>query len=101
MALLTIEFFDDGPETTNAPQCVYGTLISSVEDTSLSTTVEHAAVPDNALYCSIYTDTAAYIEIGSGNQDCAAGRRSTIPGTGQRYDFKVKPTDTVSYRSIA
>ncbi len=100
MPLLVIEFFEDGQETTNAPQCVYGNLISSVEDTSLSTTVEHAAVPDNALYATIYTDTLAYIEIGNGNQDVTSTRRSIIP-TGIRYDFKVKPTDTISYRTVS
>lgn len=99
MAILTIEFFEDGPITTNSTESVYGWLISSVEDLSLSTTVEHAAVPDNALYCAIYSDTACYVEIGNGNQDCGSTRRSTIPA-GARIDFKVKPTDTVSYRTI-
>lgn len=99
MAILTIEFFEDGPITTAFGEAVYGSLISSVEDISLSTTVEHVPVPDNALYCTVYSDTACYVEIGSGNQDCGSTRRSTIPA-GSGRDFKVKPTDTVSYRTI-
>lgn len=100
MAILTIEYFTDHNPSTRAEQCVYGSLISSVEDTSLTTTPEHSTVPAGALYASIYSDTACYIEIGNGNQDCGSTRRSTLPA-GSRLDFSVRPTDTISYRSIS
>lgn len=99
MALLVVEFYEDGRPATNYGQCVYGRLISSTEDTSLSTTAEHVTVPGNAGYVSIYTDTNAYVEIGSGNQDCAAGHRTYVD-SGRRIDFAVRNTDTVSYRSV-
>ena len=101
MALLIVEFYEDAPFMASRNESViYGKLISSTEDTSLSTTAEHVSVPDNAQYCAVSTDTACYIEIGSGNQDVASGRRTYIAAD-QRLDFAVKPTDTVSYRSVS
>lgn len=100
MAILTIEFYEDDRNDSVTEANVYGRLISSVEDTSLSTTPENAAVPDNCTYISVYSDTASYIEIGEGNQDCGATRRSIIPA-GMIRDFSVRGTDIVSYRSIA
>lgn len=100
MALLTIEFFEDAPIRTRDGALVYGNLISSAEDTSFNTTVEHVSIPKNALYCMVYSDTAAYIEIGVGNQDVTSSRRSTIPA-GAFRDFAVDSGQTISYRSIA
>lgn len=100
MALLTIEFYEDRRALTRDGAMVYGNLISSSEDTSLSTTPEHVTIPKNALYCTVYSDTAAYIEIGVGNQDCGATRRASIPA-GIFRDFAVVSGETISYRSVA
>ncbi len=100
MAIISVEFYEDGRLATNYGQPMYGRLISSTEDTSISTTVEHVTAPGNTLYTSVYSDTACYIEIGNGNQDCAAGRRTLLP-SGGRLDFACRATDTVSYRTVA
>lgn len=100
MAVLVVEFYEDPRMATRDEAAVYGRLLSSVEDTSLSTTVEHVTVPGNACYASVYSDTNCYVEIGPGNQDCGSTRRTYLP-SGARYDFAVRNTDTVSYRSVA
>ena len=100
MARLTVEFYEDERITTNNSQPAYGRLISSSEDTTLSTTVEHATVPGNAQYVRIVTDTDVYVEIGNGNQDCGSTRRAWIPSSIGMMDFVVRATDTVSYRSV-
>lgn len=101
MAILIIEWYEDAPQITRSGDVIYGRLISSTEDTSLSTTPENATKPGNATYCSVATDTASYVEIGVGNQDVASGRRQLLLAN-ERRDFSLANVDTVlSYRSVA
>jgi len=100
MAKLTVEFYEDERLTTNNSQPAYGRLISSSEDTSLSTTVEHVTVPGNSQYARVVTDTDVYVEIGNGNQDCGSTRRTWLPSDIKTMDFVVRGTDTLSYRSV-
>lgn len=101
MALLIIEWYEDAPKLSNSGDKIYGRLLSSTEDTSLSTSADNATKPGNATYCSIATDTASYVEIGVGNQDVASGRRALLLAN-ERRDFALNNADTVvSYRSVA
>ena len=100
MSQMTIEFYEDSPVSVRDGSVIEGVLISSTDVTSASTTVAHASVPDNATYAVVVTDFAAFIEIGSGNQDCTSSRRAFIPANSARA-FAVKPTDTLTYRSVA
>lgn len=103
MALAIIEFYQYTArgETQSSPH-IYGRLISSIEDASLSTTVEHFAIPATADYYTINTDTDLYIEVGAGNQDVTAGRRSWIRASlvgGRTYNV-CGGENTVSYRTL-
>jgi hypothetical protein len=100
MAILVIEYFTDGATLSNVNESIYGELISSTEDTSLTTSVESSVKPGGSTYCSIYTDTACYVEIGPSTQDVTSGRRIFIDA-GERRDFSLKVTDThISYRTV-
>ena len=100
MAQMTIEFYADTPVGVREGAAIDGKLISSVDVTTASTTVAHAAPVGGASYIVVTSDFAAFIEIGSGNQDCTSTRRAHLLA-GSARPFEVKGTDTVSYRSIA
>jgi hypothetical protein len=102
MALMAIEFYEDGGDKgTEVKPNVHGRLISSVEDTSLTASVEHITIPLNASYYTIYTDTNLYVEAGSGNQDCGSTRRAVVSSSTAYRTFMVNIGETtVSYRSI-
>ncbi len=100
MAQMTIEYYENSPTSVTNGSVIEGVLISSTDVTSASTSVAHSAVPDNATYAVVTTDFDAFIEIGNGNQDCTSARRAQI-GAGSSRGFAVKPTDTLTYRSVA
>ena len=102
MPITTIEFYEDvvGTDTKSAPY-IFGMLISSIEDTTLSTVVEHFAIPANAGYYAISTDTGSYFESGTGNQDCGSTRRMVLFSNTKEVHAVNPLENTVSYRTIA
>lgn len=99
MAQMTIEFYSDSPVSVRDGSAIEGHLISSVDVAAASTTVAHAGPVASATYAVVVTDFAAFIEIGAGNQDCSSTRRAQL-AAGAARGFELKPTDTLSYRSI-
>lgn len=99
MAQMTIEYYSDSPVSVRNGSVIEGLLISSVDVTSASTTPAHSSAVASATYVVVVTDFDAFIEIGSGNQDCGSSRRAQIPANSIR-GFEIKPSETLSYRSI-
>lgn len=99
MAQAQIEFYEDNGVKTHVEETAYGRLISSVDASSMTTSVSHAAIPGGCTLIRVVTDTAMFVEIGTGNQDCGATRRSQV---NDQFDTLRCSADTViTYRSVA
>lgn len=84
-----IGYYEDAPHLTYTGGVIYGNLISSFEDATLST-IETTTIPRHCTFLIITTSADAWIEIDAGTADAATGRRQIIKA-GIPYPLAVGP----------
>lgn len=94
---IQIEFYQSPEHRSQFSEKVYPRLISSVNDATTTGTPEHAAIPGGTAIIRIIGAVDHWVEIGAGNQDVGATRKSFVPANSP-VDFQVNNGDTtVSY----
>lgn len=84
-----IGYYEDAPTLTITQGLIYGNLVSSFEDATLST-IETTTVPKTALYAVVTVSADAWIEIDFGTADASNTRRQIIKA-GVPYPFALGP----------
>ncbi len=92
-------FYEDHPKISRSGDLIYGRVLSSAVDVSISGTVD-LAIPGNCTYMSVYSDAVVYSLIGNGAQTVTQASKADIIPASTRIDFAVGPTDdNISYKA--